>query len=158
MQSTLNALTDDQKKWLAALHSGEYEQGQGYLRAASANEDGTCDFCCLGVAAMVLGDEQRWHGRDSGVYRFDEETSYLPQSFATDRLGLNREDQVFIAEMNDEYELTFPQIADAVRYRLMHGEWEVALVKRLKNQGCEDEESEGECDPTDGYDPEGEPI
>lgn len=34
-------------KWLEALRSGEYEQGEGYLDVLEA--DGTRKFCCLGV-------------------------------------------------------------------------------------------------------------
>ena len=33
--------------WLAALRSGEYEQGQGRLRVAG--ESGELQYCCLGV-------------------------------------------------------------------------------------------------------------
>ena len=48
------------KKWLAALRSGEYDQGQGRL----CTVDNTA-YCCLGVLQMVCDkDVQRWS--DSG--------------------------------------------------------------------------------------------
>ena len=33
--------------WIAALRSGDYEQGKGQLRETA--DDGTTTFCCLGV-------------------------------------------------------------------------------------------------------------
>lgn len=35
------------KKWVKALRSGKYKQGQGYLKV---NED---SYCCLGVAVVI---------------------------------------------------------------------------------------------------------
>jgi hypothetical protein len=44
---------DPEKKalWVAALRSGEYEQGKNHLAVRQA--DGTFAFCCLGVACEV---------------------------------------------------------------------------------------------------------
>lgn len=43
--------TVEQKaKWLAALRSGDYEQGTGCLRVGMTNR-----HCCLGVACEVVG-------------------------------------------------------------------------------------------------------
>lgn len=36
------------EKWVAALRSGEYKQGTGYLK------NGNC-YCCLGVACVISG-------------------------------------------------------------------------------------------------------
>ena len=41
-------------KWIAALRSGEYKQGTGSLRECGEEND-TVGYCCLGVAAKVLG-------------------------------------------------------------------------------------------------------
>lgn len=41
--------TDAQKEWLKALRSGEYKQGQAFLK----DRDGA--YCCLGVYAEKLG-------------------------------------------------------------------------------------------------------
>ena len=46
----------DVKKWVKALRSGEYQQGEGEL----CREDdivGDCEYCCLGVACDILIDE-----------------------------------------------------------------------------------------------------
>jgi len=48
------------EKWIKALESGEYIQGNGYL--ASIDEDlensslSVCSHCCLGVAAETVGN------------------------------------------------------------------------------------------------------
>lgn len=41
------------QKWIAALRSGDYKQGKGWLYNKGA--DGEITYCCLGVAACVLG-------------------------------------------------------------------------------------------------------
>ena len=43
-------LTEPQKKWVAALRSGEFKQGKHAL------QDGDC-YCCLGVACVVYERE-----------------------------------------------------------------------------------------------------
>lgn len=46
-------------RWVAALRSGEYEQGSSALRQVRA--DGTCLWCCLGVLADVAANgKARW--------------------------------------------------------------------------------------------------
>jgi hypothetical protein len=39
------------KKWLEALRSGEYKQGQGCLRKSTSEGD---KFCCLGVLTDIV--------------------------------------------------------------------------------------------------------
>jgi len=46
-------LTDIQEKWLQALESGEYKQCRMELH------DDNGGHCCLGVASLVLGNEER---------------------------------------------------------------------------------------------------
>lgn len=45
------------KKWLAALRSGKYKQGRGYL--LEIDDQGNKTYCCLGVACKVvrIGDQ-----------------------------------------------------------------------------------------------------
>lgn len=42
------------EKWLAALRSGQYVQGQNHLHSL---EDGQHKFCCLGVLCDIMGEE-----------------------------------------------------------------------------------------------------
>lgn len=41
-------------KWITALRSGEYEQGQEQLRRT--NDDGTVGYCCLGLFQKIIVD------------------------------------------------------------------------------------------------------
>lgn len=41
-------------KWVEALRSGEYEQGESVLKDTS---EGVTKYCCLGVACKLLVDE-----------------------------------------------------------------------------------------------------
>lgn len=43
------------EKWVAALRSGDYEQGRGSLHTTRV--DGTNEFCCLGVACDLYQQE-----------------------------------------------------------------------------------------------------
>ena len=45
------------EKWINALRSGEYTQGQGYLYIE--NSDGTESFCCLGVLEYICGTPKK---------------------------------------------------------------------------------------------------
>lgn len=78
-------INDNAKKWLAALRSGEYQQGRGALCRADR-------FCCLGVACAVyqkdVGDLKV---KDvANMTEFDGETGVLPKRMQA-WLGINDE-------------------------------------------------------------------
>lgn len=50
---------DIKQKWVDALRSGEYKQGQGYLKT----EDG--GYCCLGVLQMCTQGYVEMHEEDN---------------------------------------------------------------------------------------------
>lgn len=59
-------------KWVAALRSGEYEQGTGRLRVANG-------FCCLAVATDLYMKETglgQWCN-DSGYYVFKDKDGFI---------------------------------------------------------------------------------
>lgn len=92
MATTIN--TDFVEKWVAALRSGEYKQGQGYLRKGV---DGAAEFCCLGVACDLvikehLVDIQTDFGPEYTV-RYDGAATHLPPSVA-DYLGFDARTRV----------------------------------------------------------------
>lgn len=77
-------LTEIQEKWIQALESGEYQQCEKRLHDGHG-------YCCLGVAAVVLGREFEpvdfeW-GYHSGDSRDDFETAGLAD-VDTEALGL----------------------------------------------------------------------
>lgn len=49
---TRRTVINNRKKWLAALRSGDYQQGNYVLENADHR------FCCLGVACVILGVEK----------------------------------------------------------------------------------------------------
>lgn len=64
-------------QWVAALRSGEYQQGVQVLR----KED---KFCCLGVLCDLYGKEHNteWEKDTKGGYAFMNHHTYLPESVA----------------------------------------------------------------------------
>jgi hypothetical protein len=100
------------EKWLAALRSGHYRQGNGRLHQYSL--DGDC-YCCLGVLADVIDPDswekaqwggRMWRGREGFV-----SVEFLPIPFQT---GLIR--------MNDYGGNTFTKIADWIEANVEGGE------------------------------------
>lgn len=84
-------LPDEQiDKWVAALRSGEYKQGRGQLYVPKENS-----YCCLGVLGCVV------HGL---------KPTTLGGRFYLGALPHDVENT--IAEMNDEQEMNFSEIAD----------------------------------------------
>lgn len=65
------------EKWIAALESGEYEQGQGSLR-----KDGK--FCCLGVLCEVAIQEgvevTVTHNSEIDKYYYEGNGAVLPET------------------------------------------------------------------------------
>lgn len=60
------------EKWIAALRSGEYEQGGANLLSYEKLDDTTVDFnkksyCCLGVACALTGVQESIYSRKSFV-------------------------------------------------------------------------------------------
>jgi hypothetical protein len=106
------------QKWLNALRSGDYQQGQRYLRTNSG-------FCCLGVLCDLYGKENNveWELLDvSTHYEFQGFESYLPSSV---RKWANLEycnphvnnGESTLVRLNDTG-FTFEQIADVIEKQL----------------------------------------
>lgn len=108
------------KKWVTALRSGEYCQGRRSLRFQDK-------FCCLGVAcelALKSGvDLEVIHV--CGIWNYDEQTGHLPKK-VQNWLGIQEKNPVLQAKLrsaqisapaavlNDQYEASFDEIADAI--------------------------------------------
>lgn len=106
-------------KWVKALRSGDYRQGQDVL----VNTSGT-NFCCLGVLADVQGCVWRLAKHDEtelvpvspdgGRAWATDGAAYLSKSRAG---GLNREKQHTLMQMNDAHK-SFKEIADYIEREL----------------------------------------
>lgn len=100
---------DFKQHWVAALRSGEYEQGRDCLR-----ENNT--FCCLGVACDIY-DPLLWGKTPRGYfYKFEEAWSSIPLSIAQE-IGLTAEEMYHLMKMNDAG-LRFSEIANHIESQL----------------------------------------
>ena len=114
-------------KWVAALRSGEYKQGQNFLNKGD-------QFCCLGVLCDITKEETGGYWQDSGmiggvfsfVYQNSADARRLPQNLSQ-RLGLygslitTDEGGMTFEALNDGIKsrsYTFLEIADAIEEQL----------------------------------------
>ena len=117
-------------EWVKALRSGKYKKGTGRLAKESAN--GEIEYCCLGVLCEVARELDfdltlRRVGNPSGDFdiSYDGATGILPGSVANWAELPNEPDVTFDGEVgmpitvvNDDYELSFSQIADIIEENL----------------------------------------
>lgn len=104
---------ETREKWVAALRSGEYEQGAGVLRS-NANK-----FCCLGVLADIepdyawgSGGSQNCHYLISPHDNLTYEAEF--EDLDLDYFGLTSAAQSLLIQLNDEHKKSFDEIADII--------------------------------------------
>lgn len=125
-----------QERWLQALESGEFTQAQEAMCDVSI--DGTCAYCCLGVAAQLLETDglceiskpSPHNGYDLATIRYGAAYSqeYLPNGMealmglrsvegklASSVEGLEKHEGASLATLNDEAEWDFKMIAQYIR-------------------------------------------
>lgn len=104
-------------KWVAALRSGKYAQGTGYLRTVRG-------YCCLGVLCDVV-DPTRW-APTGGYYDYNypdgqrnSDVAYLPQDIL-ETTQLPSDKQTTLSYMNDNSDehKSFPEIATWIEENL----------------------------------------
>jgi hypothetical protein len=133
---TMTVNETNMRLWFAALRSGEFEQGPGYLKKTAP--DGTSKHCCLGVAceiAMRHGVELSTHYvGESGGYGFIqfngtgselplEVASWLGVISAVPKVGRNELGAVVSAvAANDSMGWDFGRIADQAEKYYFGGE------------------------------------
>jgi hypothetical protein len=108
-------------RWVAALRSGEYEQGKGKLNQGGA-------MCCLGVLCDLHARETggAWEHVTSGIAYYSGSPNYLPEQvrewagLPEPRLGafvrIGRASEALPVH-NDAFR-TFAEIADAIEAQL----------------------------------------
>lgn len=89
------------RQWAAELRSGRWAQGRFLLH----NEE-TKEYCCLGVLRCIQLE------REPGQSPYTEGDSY-------GRSGLTYAEQFKFTDLNDQQNLTFPQIADYIERELL---------------------------------------
>lgn len=99
-------------KWVAALRSGEYAQGQQKLKHLG----GTPTFCCLGVLCDILAPEA-WEESSShfGIHDGKEEN---PSPRIQEMAGIDAVSVTELIQMNDIQAKSFDQIADWIEATL----------------------------------------
>lgn len=100
------------QKWVEALRSGKYEQGECALRTSDDK------FCCLGVLCDVVAPNGWMDGVDEDAFGHTESkhTAYLPPGIS----GLTQvgdDDAQTLTQMNDSGK-AFPEIADYIEANL----------------------------------------
>ncbi len=110
------------QRWIAALRSGNYEQGRQVLRS---NED---KYCCLGVLADII-NPQAWEAKlvDNGNPYIDAEFGYYwnpsridtkwSHKYLVDE-DIPKELQGTLTRKNDGELLNFLEIADYIESNL----------------------------------------
>jgi hypothetical protein len=119
---------DIKQRWLAALRSGNYEQGKGSL--SKIDKKGNVSYCCLGVLCDILKDESKLFKQTykikAGNYEYSvygieyvDECETLPYS-QMEYVGISDADTNILIEMNDDdvNEKTFNEIADYIEDHL----------------------------------------
>lgn len=108
---------DVAKRWIEALRSGKYKQGQGELNCNN-------NFCCLGVLCDLYKDELQIKTRvvECGVITvYDNATTLLPHSVRTfaemkSTSGRLTKD-LSLVSLNDNGK-TFAEIADVIEQNI----------------------------------------
>ena len=105
------------KRWVQALRSGEYLQGNGSLK--KKDENGVAVYCCLGVLCDIV-DPKAWGLLDSESTKFRNQLEgVLPISIMKD-VGLDSlnpvigPEKMHCARANDDDKKTFIEIADLI--------------------------------------------
>ena len=114
MNYTLQELEEHRAAWIAALKSGEYRQGFGFLHNKDLNV-----FCCLGVGCDLMikrGVEEF----TSFTSEFKSHVEYNGKSGNPPRemqqyFGINTSDVEDLVELNDTEKKTFQEIANFIK-------------------------------------------
>ena len=136
------------KDWIVELHNPEREQVKGYLGRVN---NGAKSNCCLGVLCEVKGIEPTYRsaGIDSFTLVYDGETALPRSSVINEVLGRaeqygpctvhlfeNDDDEAVAAdEANDNYGLSFKEIAGHLMDQYLNEEEKSEVRKRIEDNG-----------------------
>lgn len=106
---------DIKKKWVHALRSDVFAQGQSTLKTM---HEGQLRYCCLGVLCEVLGVEwDTWPSNHGTVYSTDSQSSSLGHEML-DEIEMTNDQMAVLISMNDQHRNTFHDIADYIEENL----------------------------------------
>ena len=101
------------KKWVAALRSGDYIQGNQVLcrKLPAGNK-----YCCMGVLCEVLGVKKSYYDGTRAIYD-NNQSWFLPDS-VVEKLGFQSSNpkirDTTLSNYNDRLGWNFNQIADLI--------------------------------------------
>lgn len=98
-------------RWVEALESDRYEQGQSALKTHSDK------FCCLGVAAD-LKDPDGWYEAACNIEHYWAGGCLSLRDNARKEISLSRDAQNELIRMNDDGKMTFTEIAKWIKENL----------------------------------------
>src|SRR5262249_12501553 len=98
------------RTWIAALRSGDYQQGHGILRERSLR--GRTRFCAMGVLFDLVSRARWWDRLTRRAGRTDMVLGYVPMEVLAE-IGISNAQQALITSLNDSGK-TFEQIADVI--------------------------------------------
>ena len=99
-------------QWLTALRSGDYQQGQNYLRQGD-------QYCCLGVLCDLYGKAvgSEWEECGEGYYMLHRDTAALPPK-VQEWAGIpGRANPLCLTSLNDNG-ATFEELANIIEEKL----------------------------------------
>lgn len=105
------------KKWIKALRSGNYAQGEGDLRYKDYIT-GELSYCCLGVLADILPNAEF---DDDGMCRLKSlsgrknagRDDQLTRSLAIN-VGITQKNMNLLIDLNDKRNLDFPTLSNII--------------------------------------------
>lgn len=96
-------------KWVAALRSGKYKQGFGFLNYRDK-------YCCLGVLCDVI-DSSKWLLGVNGLQSYNSQTQKLTDEMLK-TVGLDVKTQRTLITLNDREQRSFDSIANYIERNL----------------------------------------
>lgn len=107
----MQPLGPNQERWLAALESGEFEQGRGYLC-----QNGR--YCVIGVGCELFAmEDKRGYGTGIVFWRMDwafATPSVIEALSLYNKVGISRDGRASLASFNDTGK-TFAEITAIIR-------------------------------------------
>jgi hypothetical protein len=101
-------IKDMRDKWIIALESNDYEQGQKWLRTDNK-------FCCLGVLCNII-DPNKWDF-DRGFFNYSGWETAIPDNLL-EQLEISLVQQNELIELNDKKGSNFKEIAQWIKENL----------------------------------------
>lgn len=102
-------------KWCAALRSGEFKQGRGFLKR---EKESNCSYCCLGVLCEIenvkFPDLEVTIPDESHLYNFIGATGQFPEGVKIENEKLSNGFTLYLTTTNDYSGLSFLEIADVI--------------------------------------------